>query len=213
MTFQFTWCSTASTSTWLVHAVHYTAAFAAGLLVLITTPHRALLHRLSSTTPSSTLLTLSAPTWGLPSFSDIGVLNMLRVALNGAVRCIPDMPMVQKVHTLCLHRLRPSSTSTLWSRKFCTFCLHRLGLHGTYYCRATTNNAQITWSDACFIDIKYTTRMHTARGNIGCFVSSWLHRLWRRCIKVYCVELKHNVKLFPSTCITGIMLRSSFSDL
>ena len=38
---------------------------------------------------------------------------MLRVALNGAVLCIPDMPMVQKVHTSFVyidsgrHRPRP----------------------------------------------------------------------------------------------------------
>lgn len=40
-------------------------------------PHRAHLHRLSSTPPSPTLLTPSSPTWaGLPQFSDLEVLNM-----------------------------------------------------------------------------------------------------------------------------------------
>jgi hypothetical protein len=83
------------------------AAFAAGLLVLITTPPQALLHRLSSTRPSSTLLTLSAPTWGLPPFSDIGVLNMW-------------------------HSMVPrfaSSTRTSWSRKCTRFIYIDSGRH------------------------------------------------------------------------------------
>lgn len=143
-------------------------------------PHRALLHRLSSTPPSPTLLTLSAPTWGLLPFSNLGVLN----TWHWKVLCFasPTSTTWSRKSTRSVyidwdhHRPRPhdQEISTCFVYINWAYMVHAAAdKHYPGYLKwCMLHRHKSPWSDAD------STRQHLM------LLWLWLHRLWRGCIKV-----------------------------